>query len=104
MMFSITTKFTRPNSNSKFFYEEFNDHPIVLEIRKQFFNFPGHIDITVVKDDLLTKEIAMTFDNVDTFWKFSQEHCDILDKRRQLVEEWCKKNNHCYSWTMQVNI
>ena len=102
MMFRIIATFTRLDTTDKFFYEEFEDHPVVVDIQDRFARSNGFLgkDLLLIED--LKIEIAMNFETADNFWEFAKINHDIIDQRNTLVEQWCSSVNHKYSWRIEA--
>jgi len=104
-MFEIVAKFTRQSPEFDFFYTAHKNHPVVLSIYKQFSNTVGHKELTVIRNNDDCMEISMTFDTADTFWQFVKDNSKLLEQRQQLIDSWCARTGHVYSWytTPEVN-
>lgn len=95
-MFRAVVTFKRPDSLSKFFYHEYVDHPVIVDIQKSFESSQGFISKKILVDDELNFEVAMEFDTFENFMLFVGSNKDLIDQRNALVEEWCTKNNHSF--------
>jgi hypothetical protein len=68
---------------------------------ERFHSAQGHIDLTVILEDDLKIEIAMNFESSEDFWNFAKKNYDVIEQRKQLVNEWCDKVNHVYGWRFE---
>ncbi len=100
-MFRIITTFTRLDTTNKFFYEEFKDNPTVISIQERFAKSNGFLGKEILMNEELAIEIAMNFETADDFWEFAKSNHDIIDQRKLLVEQWCSRVNHKYSWRIE---
>jgi len=97
-MFEIVAKFTRQSPEFDFFYTAHKNHPVVLSIYKQFSNTVGHKEIKVVRSDDQCMEILMSFNSAENFWQFIKDNNELIEQRQQLIDQWCSKTGHIYSW------
>jgi hypothetical protein len=97
-MFEIVAKFTRQSPEFDFFYTAHKNHSVVLRIYEQFSNTVGHRDLTVLRNDNDCMEISMTFDSAENFWQFIKGNIELIEQRQQLIDQWCSKTGHVYSW------
>ena len=100
-MFKIITTLTRMDDTNNFFYEEFKDHTIVVAIQDQFARSNGFLGKEILLNAPLIVEIAMKFETAENFWEFARLNHDIIDQRKNLIEDWCKRVNHKYSWRIE---
>ena len=100
-MFRIITTFTRLDTTNKFFNEEYENHPVVVDIHNRFAKSNGFLEKEILMNEELTIEIAMNFETADNFWEFAKINHDIIDQRKNLIEQWCASVNHKYSWRIE---
>jgi antibiotic biosynthesis monooxygenase (ABM) superfamily enzyme len=96
-MFNAVVTFERADTTAKYFYHEYENHPVILEIQKRFQESLGYIGKTILIDEEHKFEIAMQFDCYDNFMEFVNSNKDILEQRNQLVSSWCEQNNHTFA-------
>lgn len=97
-MFEIITVFTRPDAEVEFFYEVQGNHPIVKEIQQRYYQTPGSKGLSVKYKDREKIEISMAFETAKQFLDFVDANKDLLEKRKQLIDEWCSITGHTYSF------
>jgi hypothetical protein len=95
-MFRAVVIFQRPNTLSKFFYHEYVDHPVVVDIQKSFESSQGFLSKKILVNEELKFEVAMEFETFENFMSFVESNKNLIDQRNALVEEWCTKNNHSF--------
>lgn len=100
-MFKIITTFTRLDTSNNFFNEEFKDHPVVVAIHDQFATSNGFLGKEILLNEGLVIEIAMKFETAENFWEFARLNHDIIDQRKNLIDSWCTRVNHKYSWRIE---
>jgi hypothetical protein len=103
-MFEIVAKFNRQSDDFDFFYVAHKKHPVVLGIYERFVGTVGHKELKVIRDDNQCMEISMTFDDADTFWQFAKDNIKLIEQRQQLIDQWCAKTGHVYSWYTNTEV
>lgn len=97
-MFEIVSVFTRPDTEVDFFYRVHAGHSVVQEILKAYNQLTGSTGTSLKYFDGYRMEVSMTFENKNQFWKFVEENKDLLDQRAKLIEDWCDRTSHTYSF------
>jgi hypothetical protein len=103
-MFEIVAKFNRQSTDFDFFYTAHSSHPVVLNIHEQFVKAPGHRELAVLRNDNDCMEISMSFDSAEMFWQFAKNNIELIDQRQQLIDQWCAKTGHVYSWRTNTEV
>jgi hypothetical protein len=103
-MFEIVAKFNRQSTDFDFFYTAHKSHPVVLNIHEQFLKAVGHRELTVLRNDYDCMEISMSFDSAENFWQFAKNNITLIEQRQQLIDQWCDKTGHVYSWRTNTEV
>jgi hypothetical protein len=98
-MFKIVSSFTRKNSDYEFFNDIFMNNDIVKEVHKSAEKIPGYlgIDEYVYRDEFRCDK-AICFDNEKSFYEFAQCSKILLDKRMELINDYCHRTGHEYKY------
>ena len=97
-MFEIVSVFTRPDTEVDFFYRVHGGHSVVQEILKAYNQSTGSTGTSLKYFDGYRMEVSMTFENKNQFWKFVEDNKELLDQRSKLIEDWCERTGHTYSF------
>jgi hypothetical protein len=102
-MFKIVTVFTRPNKDHKFFYDQYSDHEIILSLKIKFEQSQGFQGKVFLKKQDQIVEIAMCFTNQEDFVNFVVENKSLLDRRSELIREWCSTTGQTYNYYTETD-
>lgn len=92
----IIVTFTRPDTTAPFFYQEFADHLVVTTLHDKFEAASGFLGKEILVEEDLKIEVAMNFKSMSEFLLFAKSNQQLLDMRRELIEEWCQTNGHTF--------
>jgi antibiotic biosynthesis monooxygenase (ABM) superfamily enzyme len=99
----IVVTFNRPNSSHKFFYEEYDQHPVVMALYSNFESYPGFLKKEILLETETTAEVAMSFNTLEDFLNFSKDNKNLLDQRKALIEEWCQQTGHTFNHQLIID-
>lgn len=92
----IIVTFKRTTKDADFFYTAFAEHPVVLALKDKFESHSGFFGKEILVEEDYRVEIAMNFDTVENFLDFAKSNQELLDQRKELIENWCKQNSHTF--------
>ena len=97
-MFKIVTVFTRPASTHNFFYDQYADHIVVIQLKEKFQQSQGFLGKEFLKQEDHIIEIAMCFSSQKDFFNFVIANKELLDQRSELIRQWCITSNQTYNF------
>ncbi len=97
-MFKIVSSFSRENFNYNFFYHDYNQHPTVLEILEIAKNTQGFLGLFEIICEDYRHDIGLGFKTALDFQEFVQRNQMILNKRSELISEYCERTGHEYKY------
>jgi hypothetical protein len=100
-MFKVVASFTRANADYEFFNDIYMDNDIVKELHRQAEELSGYlgIDENIYRDQFRCDK-AMCFDSEQAFYEFAVHCKTILDKRMEIINEYCLRTGHEYKYYM----
>lgn len=98
-MFKVVASFTRPNKDYEFFNDIYMDNDTIIELQKSAEKIQGYlgIDENIYRDDFRCDK-AMCFENIQAFYQFAIDNKEILDRRSELIAEYCARTQHEYKY------
>lgn len=102
-MFKIVASFTRINSDHNFFYEDYAQHPVMIQLHNKLTTTSGYLGIFEIVSTETQQDLALGFDTILDFQNFAQSAQDILAERIGLIEEYCRGTGHVYKYYMIEN-
>lgn len=98
-MFKVVASFTRPNTDYEFLSDIYMDNEAIVELHKNAGKIPGYlgIDENIYRDDFRCDK-AMCFENIQAFYQFVTENKELLDRRSDLIAEYCARTQHEYKY------
>lgn len=97
-MFKIVTVFTRLETTDNFFYDQYADHTVVVQLKEKFQQSTGFLGKEFLKQEDLIVEIAMCFESQSDFFNFVTANKQLLDQRFDLINQWCQISNQTYNF------
>lgn len=102
-MFKIVSSFSRVNFDYNFFYHDHNQHPVVLEILETAKKTQGFLGLFEIFCDEYKHDVGLGFETSMNFQEFLQANQVILNKRSELLSEYCKRTGHEYKYYIIEN-
>jgi hypothetical protein len=102
-MFKIVSSFSRANFDYNFFYHDHNQHPTVLGILEVAENTQGFLGLFEIVCDDYRHDLGLGFETAEDFQEFIQANQVILNKRSELISEYCRRTGHEYKYYIIEN-
>ena len=102
-MFKIVSSFSRENPDYNFFYHDYNQHPTVLEILENANATRGFLGLFEIVCDDYQHDLALGFETAEDFQAFVQANQVILNKRSELISDYCQRTGHEYKYYIIEN-
>jgi hypothetical protein len=102
-MFKMVSSFTRKNLDDNFFYHDHNQHPTVLEILENAKATRGFLGLFEIIYNDHRHDLALGFETALNFQEFVQSNQVILNKRSELISEYCQRTGHEYKYYIIEN-
>lgn len=102
-MFKMVASFSRTDFDHNFFYHDHNQHPVVQEILETAKNTQGFLGIYEIVCNDYTHDLGLGFETAIDFQQFVQANQAILNKRSELISEYCQRTGHEYKYYIIEN-
>jgi len=98
-MFKIVASFIRSDTQFPFFNDLYMEHELIIELHLNARKIEGFlgVDESIYRDQFRCDK-ALCFDSVESFYQFASENKDLLDKRNEIIKEYCAKTNQEYKY------
>lgn len=94
MSIKIITIMKRPSEDINFFFAQYRDHPVMVQMRMNALEHEGFVGTKVeLSEDRLTSTVTLEFTNDNDLRSFVNANEDLLVQRGMLMDEWCTTNN-----------
>lgn len=97
-MFKIVSSFSRTNFDHNFFYTDHNQHPVVQKILEVAESTQGFLGLFELVCNDYNHDLALGFETDIHFQQFVQANQAILNKRSELIGEYCQRTGHEYKY------